>query len=154
MKIGILGFARHNSIQLLRKVNPKSTQKKQLSSSSLHQRTPDSRLLVQDSKMNSQSVDTEIQPKDDPNTRPRTLTDPGWKYAFCPNINIRDLVEYSLCARQMIGGIKLIKQHHAGDKTNGASNANQPRNVPRVARGDLTYTRHRNRDDDASSSKM
>lgn len=40
------------------------------------------------------------------------------------------------------------------DDANGASNANQPRNVPRAARGDLTYARRRSRDDDASSSKM
>lgn len=40
------------------------------------------------------------------------------------------------------------------DDANGASNANEPRNVPRAAGADVTYVRRHNRDDDTSSSRM
>ncbi|KAK1383949.1 hypothetical protein POM88_021684 [Heracleum sosnowskyi] len=225
--------------------------------------------------MNSQSVCTKIHPKDDPNRRPGTSTDPGWKYDFWPNIDKRDLVECSLSTRQMNGGFRditicpktttelrkqmlkyilskqkkkvslsiddgedgdeddgdqddvhelhssvgdsnfvkmpsfdspkrknrlewkrlndlvyvqynrniatrfeklyisgkgfnpLVIEEFQGenewvvddplwlfvDESNGASNANLPHNVPRAARGDLTYTQRRNHNDDVSSSK-
>lgn len=54
-----------------------------------------------------------MQSKNDPNRKPKNSTDPGWKYAFWPNMDKRDLVECSLCARQLTGGIKRIK-HLAG----------------------------------------
>lgn len=55
-----------------------------------------------------------ILPKDDPSRKPKS-NDPGWKYAFWPDKNKRDLVECVLCGKQVTSGIKRLKQHLAGN---------------------------------------
>ncbi|XP_019193058.1 PREDICTED: uncharacterized protein LOC109187328 [Ipomoea nil] len=52
----------------------------------------------------------------DPSTDPKRKAksnDPGWKYGFWPDLTNKDLVECSLCHKQMHSGIKRLKQHLA-----------------------------------------
>jgi len=41
-------------------------------------------------------------------------SDPGWKYAYWPNLCNRDVVTCTLCGHSFYGGIKRLKQHLAG----------------------------------------
>ncbi|XP_019179253.1 PREDICTED: uncharacterized protein LOC109174471 [Ipomoea nil] len=52
----------------------------------------------------------------DPSTDPKRKAksnDPGWKYGFWPDLANKDLVECSLCHKQMHSGIKRLKQNLA-----------------------------------------
>ncbi|KAL6560551.1 hypothetical protein OROGR_004110 [Orobanche gracilis] len=51
-------------------------------------------------------------PSKDPKRKAKS-NDPGWKYGFWLDLNNKDLVECSLCHKQMHSGIKRLKQHLA-----------------------------------------
>jgi hypothetical protein len=53
----------------------------------------------------------------DPKTdlaRKGNLEDPGWKYAYWPNLQNKDVVACTLCGTSFYGGIKRVKKHLAG----------------------------------------
>ena len=60
------------------------------------------------------SANGEYDPKIDPAWKPRRSTDPGWKYAYWPDLENKDKVECLLCGDDFRGGIKRLKQHLAG----------------------------------------
>ncbi|KAL6541554.1 hypothetical protein OROGR_011040 [Orobanche gracilis] len=47
-------------------------------------------------------------------TRKAKSSDPGWKYGFWPDLNNKDIVQCSLCNKQVHAGIRRLKQHLAG----------------------------------------
>jgi len=51
--------------------------------------------------------------KTDP-ARKAKSNDPGWKYAYWPDLENKDKVECLLCGDDFRGGIKRLKQHLAG----------------------------------------
>ena len=60
------------------------------------------------------SANGEYDPKIDPARKPRRSTDPGWKYAYWPDLENKDKVECLLCGDDFRAGIKRLKQHLAG----------------------------------------
>ncbi|KAG2564437.1 uncharacterized protein LOC120681668 [Panicum virgatum] len=60
------------------------------------------------------SANGEYDPKIDPARKPPRSTDPGWKYAYWPDLENKDKVECLLCGDHFRGGIKRLKQHLAG----------------------------------------
>ncbi|KAL6566266.1 hypothetical protein OROGR_001881 [Orobanche gracilis] len=47
-------------------------------------------------------------------TRKAKSSDPGWKYGFWPDLNNKDIVQCSLCNKQVHADIRRLKQHLAG----------------------------------------
>ncbi|KAL9670399.1 hypothetical protein QQ045_007950 [Rhodiola kirilowii] len=47
-------------------------------------------------------------------TRKAKSPDPEWKYAFWPDLNKKDMIECTLCHKQVHGGIRRVKMHLAG----------------------------------------
>ena len=47
-------------------------------------------------------------------SRKAKSNDPGWKYAWWPNVTNKDLVQCFLCGHKNKGGIKRLKQHLIG----------------------------------------
>ena len=60
------------------------------------------------------SAASEYDPKNDPTRKPQKTKDPGWKYAYWPNLSNKDEVACTLCGGSVRGGIKRLKQHLAG----------------------------------------
>ncbi|VFQ83330.1 unnamed protein product [Cuscuta campestris] len=54
-----------------------------------------------------------IEPRDNPDHRAKS-NDPGWKYAFWPDLTNKDAIECKLCDKVLRGGIKRLKQHLKG----------------------------------------
>ncbi|VFQ79370.1 unnamed protein product [Cuscuta campestris] len=55
--------------------------------------------------------------EDDPSKDPKrkaSSNDPGWKYGVWPNMNNKNLVECTLCHKQINGGIGRFKRHLVG----------------------------------------
>ena len=50
------------------------------------------------------SANGEYDPKIDPARKPRRSTDPGWKYAYWPDLENKDKVECLLCGDDFRGG--------------------------------------------------
>jgi hypothetical protein len=57
---------------------------------------------------------SQYDPKTDPARKPKKQTDPGWKYAYWPNLANKDKIACILCGGEVSGGIKGFKQHLAG----------------------------------------
>ncbi|KAF0909864.1 hypothetical protein E2562_000176, partial [Oryza meyeriana var. granulata] len=60
------------------------------------------------------SIGSEYDPKNDLARKPRKSTDPGWKYAYWPDLGNKDEVACTLCGGSVRGGIKRLKQHLVG----------------------------------------
>ena len=60
------------------------------------------------------SAASEYDPKNDPTRKPQKTKDPGWKYAYWPNLSNKDEVACTLCGGSVRGGIKRLKKHLAG----------------------------------------
>ncbi|KAF0891604.1 hypothetical protein E2562_010593 [Oryza meyeriana var. granulata] len=60
------------------------------------------------------SIGSEYDPKNDLARKQRKSTDPGWKYAYWPDLGNKDEVACTLCGGSVRGGIKRLKQHLAG----------------------------------------
>jgi hypothetical protein len=62
----------------------------------------------------SSCITSDYDPKTDP-ARKGNVEDPGWKYAYWPNIQNIDVIACSLCGVSFYGGgIKRVKKHLAG----------------------------------------
>ncbi|KAL6535641.1 hypothetical protein OROMI_027015 [Orobanche minor] len=60
------------------------------------------------------STSTEARDLSKDPTRKAKSSDPGWKYGFWPDLNNKDIVQCSLCNKQVHAGIRRLKQHLAG----------------------------------------
>ena len=60
------------------------------------------------------SIASQYDPKTDPAQKPKRSTDPGWKYAYWPELSNKDKIACLLCGGEVRGGIKRFKQHLAG----------------------------------------
>lgn len=51
-----------------------------------------------------------IDPKTDPKHKAKS-TDPGWKYGYWPDPQVKGCIECILCGKQVKQGINRLKQH-------------------------------------------
>lgn len=57
-----------------------------------------------------EEVEVLLDPSKGPKRRAKSK-DPSWKYGFWPNLTNKDLVQCTLCGKQMHSDIKRLKQH-------------------------------------------
>jgi hypothetical protein len=60
----------------------------------------------------SRQEEVSLDPSKDPNRKAKSK-DPGWKYGFWLDLTNKDLVQCTLCGKQMHSDIKRLKQHLA-----------------------------------------
>ncbi|CAO2191293.1 unnamed protein product [Urochloa humidicola] len=60
------------------------------------------------------SITSQYDPKTDPARKPKKLKDPGWKFAYWPDLTNKGKIACTLCGGEVSGGIRRFKQHLAG----------------------------------------
>ena len=70
-------------------------------------------------------------------------SDPGWKYAYWPNLCNRDVVTCTLCGHSFYGGIKRLKQRLAGGFGDKKKCTMTSTAIRKEMRDDLETTRRR-----------
>ena len=58
--------------------------------------------------------DPNYDPAKDPKRRPTKSKDPGWKYAFWPDLEDKFKLQCTLCGKKVPAGISRFKKHLAG----------------------------------------